>query len=134
MKYLTGKSNFVHVRQRSQSVEITSGSSHILIPTGKDEFFNVLHVCVFMPIPSKKVKIYVCLPRDRQCPLAYLQVPEASHGLPFGQQRWQRSFSSHSCQGVWCTWYQLGAAISNLLGLIGEYQTSVPHTRPKKTC
>ena len=63
--------------------ETTSGSFYILFLTGKDELFNTVHICVFMPIPSKKVKFWVRLPRDSQSPLAYLKVTEASHGLSF---------------------------------------------------
>lgn len=55
-EYITGKSDFVGMRHRSQPVEITSGSSRILPLTGKDERFNVLHVRLFMLILSKKVK------------------------------------------------------------------------------
>lgn len=67
-EYITGKSHFVHIRQRNQSGEITLGSSYILILTGKDELFNTLHVHLFMPVPSKKVKFWVRLPRDSQSP------------------------------------------------------------------
>lgn len=80
-EYIAGKSNFVHIRQRSRSREITSGLFYILILTGKDELFNTLHFHVFMPIPSKKLKFWVHLLRDRWSHLAYLKGTEASHGL-----------------------------------------------------
>lgn len=80
-EYITGKNDFVHVQQRSQSGEITSGSPNILILT--EELFNMLQIHVFMPIASKKVKFWVHLPWERWSPLAYLKVTEASHGLSF---------------------------------------------------
>lgn len=60
---ITGKSDFVQIQQRSQSGEITSGSSYIILT---EELFNMLQIHAFMPIASKKVKFWVHLPREME--------------------------------------------------------------------